>query len=373
MCEGQGQGSRFTNRVTGLVSSLARKRRINEKEGEGKDSNAAGDSQATTSGEADAWGAQTTAYHSAPQHGYSYRVLSPMKTTFICGGCGKKLTTERMNPLMCLKCIAKMVRKEAPVSESEIAAAIANPRYRFEERVQKMVDKGTSKKEAEKQIREVIATKELPGDRPHLHFTSEGEAYFSCADIAFKVDLKDLNKVLGTNGEHSPLDGLMDSQIAGIAYVMGISTTPFVRDLLMDPIRHLVQMVWYRDLQTGVDYTHLEKNMKISLDRYRARLLEYRPESRSDSPVRPRSGHPRSPRVKEQLMSKRFISVVSGSAKVASGRESDLYSVISSKQSMTFAEIVAAAQGKVKTRQNFEMIVMRFLRELIGHGAVKEV
>ena len=92
-------------------------------------------------------------------------------------------------------------------------------------------------------IRTVIAEKELPNDRPHLHFTSGGEVIFVCADIGFKVDSQDIDKVLGTNGEHWPLDSLMDSQIAAIASSMGLKTSPFVLDLIRDPINHLVQMV----------------------------------------------------------------------------------------------------------------------------------
>ncbi len=185
-----------------------------------------------------------------------------MKTTFKCGGCGKKFSTERINPVLCLKCIAK--KGPPPVTRAEVESAVLNPRYRFEERVKQRMQKGEKRADAEKMIREVIATKELPTDRPHLHFASSGEVIFVCADIGFKVDTRDLNKVIGTNHEHSPLDGLMDSQLAAIAHSMGLNTDPFVRELVRDPINHLVQLVWYRDLQENVSFAHLEKNLKVS-------------------------------------------------------------------------------------------------------------
>ena len=61
---------------------------------------------------------------------------------FTCGGCGKKIKTKRYNAVLCLKCIAG---KEKPISLDEIAAAIKNPRYRFEERVKARMDKGEKK------------------------------------------------------------------------------------------------------------------------------------------------------------------------------------------------------------------------------------
>lgn len=298
-----------------------------------------------------------------------------MKTSFLCGMCGKRYSTERLNPVLCVKCIAKMPRHEAPVSDYEIASAIRNPRYRFEERVQDMMKKGNERKEAEKIIRRVIATKELPDDRPHLHFRDTGEAVFVCADIGFKVDLRDLNKVIGTNGENSPIDHLMDSQIAAIGHSMGLKTDPFVRELLIDPIRHLVQMVWYRDLRANVSYEHLEKNLKISLDRYTKALLEYKPSEPGSEP-RKANGRARAPREASKsllYMSKQYL-VTQDAKNVASGREFDLLTAAKTlKKAFTFAELVVAAKDHVKTKQDFETIILRFLKELISHNAIREV
>lgn len=290
---------------------------------------------------------------------------------FKCGGCGKKVKTKRYNAVLCLKCIAG---KEKPISSAEIEAAIQNPRYRFEERVQNLIRKGEKKASAEKMIRDVIATKELPNDRPHLHFTSAGEVIFVCADIGFKVDSQDINKVLGTNGEHSPLDSLMDSQIAAIAHSMGLNTTPFVLDLVRDPVNHLVQMVWYRDLEMRMDYAQLEKNLKISLDRYSKALLEYKaPEPGAE----PRVGHkrPRAPRTSQKSIAmSTSYAVVPGAHNIATGRESDLFKAAQTfKKAFTFAELSVKAKEFVKTKQDWDMIVLRFLKELISHGAVKGV
>jgi hypothetical protein len=293
---------------------------------------------------------------------------------FTCGGCGKKVKTQRYNAVLCLKCIAG---KEKPISSAEIEAAIRNPRYRFEERVQNLIRKGEKKALAEKMIRDVIATKELPNDRPHLHFTSAGEVIFVCADIGFKVDSQDINKVLGTNGEHSPLDSLMDSQIAAIAHSMGLNTTPFVLELVRDPINHLVQMVWYRDLEMRMDYAQLEKNLKISLDRYSKALLEYK----APEPGAERVGRksPRAPRVssKSIALSTSYVAVSDAKNKptIASGRESDLLKAVQTfkGKSFTFAELSVKAKDFLKTKQDWDMICLRFLKELIAHGAVKGV
>ena len=40
---------------------------------------------------------------------------------------------------------------------------------------------------------------------------------------------------------------------------------------------------------------------------------------------------------------------------------------------MSFSEIVTAAEGKVHTKQDFETIIARFLKDLVEHKAVKEV
>ena len=297
-----------------------------------------------------------------------------MKTTFKCGGCGKIVKTSRHNAVLCLKCIAQ--KTPPPVSDAEIQAAIHNPRYRFEERVKARMDKerGLSKKEAEKMIRTVIAEKELPSDRPHLHFSSSGEVIFVCADIGFKVDSQDLNKVLGTNGEHGPLDSLLDSQLAAMAHAEGWNTDPFVRDLVLMPLRGLVQTVWYRDLCAKVDFDHLANAQKKRVDKYHKDLLEYKaPEPGAESRV----GHkrPRQPRssAKSIAMSQSYM-VVLGAKNVASGRENDLYRAAQTfKKAFTFAELSVKAKDFLKTKQDWDMICLRFLKELISHGAVKGV
>jgi hypothetical protein len=216
---------------------------------------------------------------------------------------------------------------------------------------------------------------QLPQEqKPHIHFTARGEAIFVCAEIGFKVDSKDLNKVLGTNGEHSPLDSLMDSQLAAIAHAVGIHTEPFVRELLIPVIRGIVQSVWYRDMGERVNFDHLESNQKKRLDNYHKALLEYKAPEPGQEPSRNR---PRAPRVsaKSVAMSTSYV-VVQGAKnapQIASGRESDLLAAAKTfkGKSFTFAELATEAKKHVKTKQDFDMICLRFLKELIAHGAVK--
>ena len=60
---------------------------------------------------------------------------------------------------------------------------------------------------------------------------------------------------------------------------------------------------------------------------------------------------------------------------VARGRETALLEAVLSLKSkqVTFTQIAAAAKTKMKTKQNFERIVARFIKELIAHKALKEV
>jgi hypothetical protein len=273
-------------------------------------------------------------------------------------------------------------RNKFGVSEAEIEAALKNPRYRYKERVAKQIDKGRIRHDAERIVRNTIATKELPDDRPHIHIVKKGEAHFVCGDVAFAVDTKDLNKVIGANREDSPLDRLMDSQLAAICQQMGMKTEPFVRELVRDPINHLVQWVWLRDIgdpHIKFNGEHLEKNIHLSLDRYHKALLSWSPSAESRVDAKTGQRVPRAPRSEKSiLMSKTFQVVAVGSKSephVASGRESDLLKAAQTfkGKSFTFAELSVAAQKFLKTKQDWDMICLRFLKELIGHGAVKEV
>jgi hypothetical protein len=218
---------------------------------------------------------------------------------------------------------------------------------------------------------------QLPQEqKPHIHFTAKGEAIFVCAEVGFQVDSKDLNKAIGTNGEHSKLDSLMDSQLAAIAHAVGINTSPFVRDLLLIPLRGLVQLTWYRDIY-GHTSEHLENNQKKRVDKYNSDLLDWSPDGLDIKSQRVGHNRPRAPRVsaKSIALSASYVAV-QGSAtasSIASGRESDLLKAVQTfkGKSFTFAELSVAAKNFLQTKQDWDMICLRFLKELIVHGAVK--
>jgi hypothetical protein len=304
-----------------------------------------------------------------------------MKTTFTCGGCGKKFTTERTNPVLCLKCQDKPKTKKRlrdflpipPESSAEFPARCfcRKPAAFSSEKLDQVFCSKACYDEAwEKHDR----AEQLPDEeKPHIHFTAKGEAIFVCAGIGFKVDSKDLNKVISANGERGPLDGLLDSQLAAIAHAVGWHTDPFVRELLILPIRGLVQNVWLRDVEAHTS-EHLEHNQRARIDKYRRDLIAYVP----GDPSQPGRNRPRAPRVvqKSLYMSKRFAVVLGAknAPSVASGRESDLLLAAKTFKSkaFTFAELATAAKDYVTTKQDWDTIILRFLKDLVSHGAIKE-
>jgi hypothetical protein len=307
-----------------------------------------------------------------------------MKTTFTCGGCGKKFSTERVNPVLCLKCQEKPKPKKRakdflpipPESSAEFPArCFCRKEAKFSS--EKLDQVFCSKACYDEAWARHEKAEQLPdAEKPHIHFTARGEAMFVCAGIGFKVDSRDLNKVLSANGERGPLDGLLDSQLAAIAHAVGWHTEPFVRDLLLKPIKGLVQHVWYRDIcPEGINFNHLENNQRLRLDTYRRALLEYVP----GDPNQPNRNRPRAPRISQRSIAlSKSYTVVQGAKNtpsIASGRESDLLNAAKTFKSkaFTFAELVVVAKDYVTTKQDFEMICLRFLKDLIGHGAVKGV
>jgi len=283
-----------------------------------------------------------------------------------------QFTSEKLGQVFCSeKCYQQAWDAAERRAKKEVDEAVTNPRYRFEERVQQLVDKGTPRVAAEKIVRDVILNKELPGDRAHIHITPKGECHFVCGEISFVVDSQDLNKVIGTNGEPNPLHRLMDSQIAEMARSQGWTIDPFARELIEVPLQGLLQNVWYRDVEKHTS-EHLEAGQAKRVAEYHHKLSQWKPSSSAASgnhgSRRASSGAPRA-----SMVSKSFEVVKGEHADVASGRESDLFAAIKKlKSPMTFSQIVEAAKGNLKTKQDFEKIVARFVKELVGHGAIKE-
>lgn len=202
-------------------------------------------------------------------------------------------------------------------------------------------------------------------EEAHIHFTSKGECLFQQGDILFHVDSEDLNKVVGANGETSVIDKLMDSQIVSLATANGLPVRPYVRELVRKPLIGLVQLVWYRDIQRH-ESDHLNQNQRSRIVEYHRKLSEYKePESQSSET--------KSPRIARQRNWSGTYKFTGKSKNVASGRETQLLEVVKKLKQATLAQIVEAAKGKLQTKQDFQAIVTRFLKELIAHGAVEEV
>lgn len=205
----------------------------------------------------------------------------------------------------------------------------------------------------------------------HIIKDRKGQAYFRQGDVRFTVDAKDLNEVVGCNGGSNVIDKLMDSQVAMLASANGLVHDPFVRELLRPVLTGVVQLVWYRDLQK-----HESDNLRINQARrvvkYHVELREYTEPPKSDSsqseaPSRA-SKSPRSSR--SFSASYRFLK---STKEVASGREAQLLEVVKELKQGTLAQIVEAAKDRVKTKQDPQTIIIRFLRELVAHGAVEEI
>lgn len=250
---------------------------------------------------------------------------------------------------------------------------------RFVDRVKRLQAKGSTKKEAEKTVAEVITTKEgsvIEG--AHIHVAKDGSAFFKQGDIMFSVDNQDINKVVGCNGEMNVLDKLMDSQIASLATANGLPISPFVRELLIKgtastkggPLTGLVQSVWYRDIDKHTS-DYLNENQQDRVIGYIKALAVYKPkaaETGSDS-----SNTTKRVRATRTDRWSRSFKFVKATSSVASGRASQLLEVMKTLKQGTFTEIVEASKGKVQTKQELDVIVDRFLKELVSDGAVVEV
>lgn len=214
---------------------------------------------------------------------------------------------------------------------------------------------------------EKIRSSRIGADEAHIHFTSKGECLFQQGDILFHVDSEDLNKVVGANGETSVIDKLMDSQIVSLATANGLPVRPYVRELVRKPLIGLVQLVWYRDIERH-ESDHLKQNQQRRVLEYHRQLSEYKePEGGENSATR-KPGAVRSTR--NWSGTYKFTGKIKD---VASGRETQLLEVVKKLKQGTLAQIVEAAKGKLQTKQDFQAIVTRFLKELIAHGAVEEV
>lgn len=208
---------------------------------------------------------------------------------------------------------------------------------------------------------------------PHVVKNRKGDLHFMQGEIRFPVDY-DLDKTLGAGmygHEPSCLDKLMDSQVVTFAGLNNIPVDPFVRYLVESPLRGIVQLTWYRDLNVQHDDANLVKNQEIRIRDYKRNLAEYKP---GEDGV----GVKKNQRVsaKQEAMHKSF-KTKPGHFKVASGRERQLFEVIyelseKGKHPVPFPKIVESAEKKVKTKQNIEKIVVRFLKVLLESGAVEE-
>lgn len=204
----------------------------------------------------------------------------------------------------------------------------------------------------------------------HIVITRKEGTYFQQGDIKFTVYKDNLERTLAAaqyGGEQSCIDKLMDSQIVSLAMANGIPCEPFVRELVRSPLHGIIQITWYRDLKIDHDADHLAQNQLRRLGEYKRKLAAYQPgQSNGDEP-RHRTSK------KASLLSHSFR-VTSKTAAIPKGRAKQVFDVLRSfKDGATLAQVIEAANGKVKTKQPLEKIVTRFMNELIGDGAVEEV
>jgi len=209
----------------------------------------------------------------------------------------------------------------------------------------------------------------------HIIRTRTG-AFFRQGDLKFTVDAKDLNNVVGANRGDNVIDKLMDSQVVSLASLNALPHDPYVRELLRPVLTGLVQMIWYRDLQNH-DSDHLRTNQARRVVLYHQKLRDYEnPPAQIEKSSSSKSSAPRAPRVssgKSVMLNKSYRVKPGKHDSIASGREEALLDVLKTLKTARFSQIVEAAQGKVQTKQDFETIIARFLKELIAHGAVEEI
>lgn len=209
---------------------------------------------------------------------------------------------------------------------------------------------------------------------PHVVKNRKGDLHFMQGDVRFPIDY-DLDKTLGAGRyghEPSCLDKLMDSQLVQFAQLNHITVDPFVRFLVESPLRGIVQLTWYRDLNVAHDDLYLVKNQENRIKLYERQLKEYQP---GEDGIGRKKGQKVT--AKQETMHKSF-KTKTGHFKLSSGRERQLFEVIynlsdKGKKAVPFPQIVEAAKQKVKTKQDIEKITIRFLKVLLEAGSVEEV
>jgi hypothetical protein len=296
-----------------------------------------------------------------------------------CGMCGD---TKQQNGKPCAQCCAQRIRRydsKGKTVDDRVLCAKHAPVFLAEAKKnkQKFSALGEVFDISECEQCKIDAYEEDLRYGAHIHVGKDGECFFRVGDISIRVEGKDPTHNTAPESILKCLNGLLDSQVQQLAQAYELPTHPFVRELVEKPIIGWIQNVWYRDIIKSVS-DHLKKNQSDRIAKYRQQLNGYEePEAgkSGDGAVKARkqraagSGGGRS-RSDLSTKSFKFLAVTK---EVAKGRESDLLEVMKKLKQGTFADIVKAAEGVVKTKQKFDVIVSRFLKELIEHKAIVEV
>jgi hypothetical protein len=208
----------------------------------------------------------------------------------------------------------------------------------------------------------------------HIHVDPKtAECFFRVGDISIRVEGKNPAHNSAPESILRCLNGLLDSQVQQLAQAYELPIHPFVRELLDKPLIGWVQLVWYRDIIKNVS-DHVKKQQGDRVEKYRQQLNQYKPdkEAPANGEAKPRK-RAEGTGVSRGDLSSRSFKFVAATKDVASGRESDLLEVMKKLKHGTFADIVKAAEGHVTTKQKFDVIIARFLKELIAHKAVEEI
>lgn len=210
-----------------------------------------------------------------------------------------------------------------------------------------------------------------------IRVTSNGEAaYYEQADISFAVDPKDLCKVVGANGEVSPIDVLLDSQLVTLAQANGLPVAPFVRELLRPVLIGIVQLVWYRDIEKHTS-EHLETNQQNRVSWYLNALRNYKekPQETADNgaaakPGRAKAAGASSPKAKVGLTATVELKKMAKEDELPKQAFNILEILKEKKAAISVADLQNAMVGRITTKQPMSTIWAFYKKRLVDEGFI---
>lgn len=239
----------------------------------------------------------------------------------------------------------------------------------FEERVEKLLKhpyhSDLTRQKAEEITRTIDEQKKTGLAEKGEIVTNGNDCYLVAGDLKVAVHPTDVVEAMKV------VDKLMDSQIASLAMFLGLEPKPFSRELLRPVLTGYIQNVWKRDIE-GYRSDHLETGHMNRISTYLREITNYKEQPEGDSKASGKSSKTSKAPKATRDFSKEYRFVKS-TPSVATGRETQLLEVMKELKKGNLAKIVEAAKDRVKTKQDAQMIILRFLKELVSHGAVEEI